>query len=133
MFLSRLCTCAWVPLVGRILIGGMFAMAGIQKLLALDGTAEMIASVNLPAASILALIVALFELGAGAMLIFGYRTHQAASWLAAFTIIATALFHTDLSDQIQTALFTKNLAIIGGLLAFSYFGAGKYAMDRPRH
>jgi len=38
------------------------------------------------------------------------------------------LFHTG-TDQVQQIMFMKNLAMAGGLLAFTVFGAGRFSLD----
>ena len=124
----------WLPLVGRILIGIMFVLAGISKAGAIVGTTKYIASKGLPAAQILTYLTIIFEIVAGAMLIVGYRTWIAASALAIFCVLTAVIFHNYWSMQgaavrINQVFFMKNLAIAGGLLAFAYFGSGPLGLD----
>ena len=72
------------------------------------------------------------------MLLIGFRTRCAAAVLAFFTLVAGFMFHAYWSlpaEQVmmQQIMFTKNLAIVGGLLAFAAFGAGGLSMDAKRH
>lgn len=128
MNIFRWCDC-YSPLVGRVLIGGMFLMAGIQKALGLTGTAGYIESVGLPFPLLLAVLAAILEIAAGLGLVLGYQARYSALSLAVFTLLASVFFHMDFSQQVQVAMFTKNLAIIGGLLYISTFGAGAYSID----
>ena len=72
------------------------------------------------------------EIGAGLLVAAGYFVRPAALALAGFTIVAAFLFHADFGDQMQTILFMKNLAIAGGLVLLTAFGAGAYALDAQR-
>lgn len=119
----------YAPVIARVLMGGMFVMAGVQKFMGLDATAGYIASVDLPAPMLLAVLVAALEVIAGAALVLGMRVKLAAAALAVFVIVATILFHTGWSaNQMQMTLFIKNLAIVAGLLYMMSFGAGRYAL-----
>jgi putative oxidoreductase len=117
----------FAPLVGRILVGGMFAYAGTTKIGAFAGTQGYMESVGVPGA-LLPLVIA-FEIGAGLALLVGWQMRWVAAALAGFTAITALLFHADLSDPVQSLLFAKNVAIAGGLLAFSGLGAGAISLD----
>ena len=124
-------------LLGRVLLGLMFLLAGLSKFGGLEGTAGYIASKGLPMAQLLAIATAVLEVGAALMLIVGWQARWAALALAAFTVLATFLFHnywTLPADQqmMQQLMFMKNLAIIGGLLLVFAFGAGSLSLDRRR-
>jgi len=112
----------WLALAGRVLIAYLFIPAGIGKLMGFGGTVGYIASKGLPLA--LALLL-------------GWRTRAAALVLALFTLAAATLFHNYWAlpaDQqmMQQLLFTKNLAVVGGLLGFAAWGAGALSLDGRR-
>jgi len=70
-------------------------------------------------------------------LIFGFGTRFAALVLAFFTLVASFFFHAYWSvpaDQqmIPQLLFFKNIAVVGGLLALTAFGAGAWSVDGQR-
>lgn len=119
-------------LVGRILLSIMFIVAGYGKLTAIGGTAGWFASLGLPAPTALTVVVGLVELIGGLAVLVGYQTRIAALVLAAFTIGATLIAHTNLSDQVQQLFFLKNLAITGGFLALAASGAGALSVDARR-
>jgi len=124
-------------LVARLLMAMMFVAAGISKLTGLEGTAGYIASVGLPAPQVLALATGLFEVVAGVLLIIGWQARWAALALAAFTVLASLIFHRYWSmpadkQMIQQLMFFKNLAITGGLLFVFAFGAGTLSLDARR-
>jgi putative oxidoreductase len=91
---------------------------------------------GMPAAEVLIWPAALFELVAGAMLILGWKARWAALALAAYTVIATLIFHAYWNvpaDQVldtQTH-FMKNVAIVGGLLFVFAHGPARFAIERP--
>jgi putative oxidoreductase len=123
----------YAPLLGRILLGGLFILAAYSKLTAVSG--DVLASVSgfgafltelgLPAGFWVAILVIIVEIVAGLALILGYKTYYAANALALFTLGTVILVHRDLAD----ISFSKNLAIIGGLLYVMAFGAGPISLD----
>ena len=124
-------------IAGRLLLGGMFLWAGLGKFGDLAGTAGAIASKGLPMPQVAAAAVAAFETLAGAALIAGWRARLSALALAAFTVVATLLFHawwTMPAEQqfIQSLMFNKNAAIVGGLLLIAALGAGPGSLDARR-
>ena len=127
--LDRL-TAQFGPVLGRLMIGGMFAMAGYSKIGAYAGTQGYMESVGLPGA-LLPLVIA-FEIGAGLALIAGWQTRIIAFLLSGFTLMTALVFHFDLADQVQSLFFFKNVAISGGLLAFAGLGAGPISIDQWR-
>lgn len=130
-------TQALSALIGRVLLALMFLLAGFSKLGGLEGTAGYIASKGLPMSQLLAIGAAVLELVAAALLIVGWQARWAALALAAFTLLATVLFHNFWAmpaDQqmMQQLMFLKNLAAIGGLLVVFAFGPGSLSLDARR-
>ena len=126
-----------VALLGRLLIAALFIPAGIAKIGGFAGTAGYIASKGLPLPELGAVIAILVEVGVAAALLIGFKARWAALVLALFTLVAAAVFHnfwTLPADQqmVQQLMFTKNIAIVGGLLAFVAFGAGAFSLDARR-
>jgi putative oxidoreductase len=124
-------------LVARILLALMFVLSGISKLTGLEGTAGYIASVGLPAAQLLALGAGVLEVVAGVLLIVGWQARWAALALAAFTVLASVLFHNFWAmpkeqQFMQQLMFMKNLAVTGGLLFVFAYGAGTLSLDARR-
>ena len=122
-------------LIGRVLIAALFIPAGIGKIGGFEGTVGYIASVGLPLATVAAIVAILVEVVAGAALLVGYRTKQAALVLALFTLVATVLFHNFWAmpeDQafVQQLMFMKNIAVVGGLLVVAALGGGAWAIQR---
>jgi putative oxidoreductase len=113
--------------VSRVLASAIFLIAGYGKLGAgYAGTEGYMASLGVPVA-LLPLVIAL-EIGGGLSLLLGFQTRLVAFMLAVFCIVAALIFHTG-ADQMQHINFLKNLAMAGGLLAFTVFGGGRASLD----
>jgi putative oxidoreductase len=120
----------YVNLVGRILLAQIFLLAGLNKIAGYAGTQGYMESMGVPG-SLLPLVI-LLEVGGGLALIIGWQTRLAAYALAAFTLVAAVIFHSNLADQMQMIMFMKNLAIAGGLIILAVHGAGGLSLDRRR-
>ena len=127
-----------IPVViARVLLALMFVLAGIGKLGGLEGAAGYIASKGLPAPMLLAVAAGVVELVAGVLLIIGWQARWAALALAAFTVVASVIFHNYWAmpaeqQMMQQLMFMKNLAVTGGLLLVFAFGAGALSLDARR-
>ena len=117
-----------IELAGRVLLGHIFLLAGINKISGYEGTAGYMEAMGVPG-ELLPLVIIL-EIVGGLALIIGFKTRWAALALAGFTAVAAVLFHADFSDQMQMILFMKNWAITGGLLMVYVYGAGELSLDR---
>lgn len=116
-----------LTLAARLLMAWIFIGAGIGKLGAgYAGTQGYMASVGLPG-GLLPLVI-LLEIGGGLALVLGFQARLAALALAIFSIVSAFIFHSG-ADQMQQIMFMKNLAMAGGLLAFTVFGAGRLSLD----
>ena len=105
----------------------IFIVAGFGKLGAgYAGTQGYMASVGVPS-GLLPLVIAL-EIGGGLSLLLGFQTRLVAFLLAGFCIVSGLIFHSG-TDQMQQIMFMKNVAMAGGLLAFTVFGAGRLSLD----
>jgi putative oxidoreductase len=100
-------------LIGRILLGALFVMAGLGKVMDPAATAAyMEAESPFP----------------------GSLTRLASLALLVFTALATLFFHEQVTDQTQAAMALKNVAIIGGLLMVFAYGQvrGQVGLWRER-
>ena len=125
---------AWV---GRAFLAMIFVLSGLQKLIHPSIAAAYVASKNIPDPMLAALAAGLFESIVGAFLLFGFQTRWAAVLLAFYLVPVTGIFHspmglTGAAAQAQTIEVLKNLAILGGLLIVSAFGAGPVSVDQMR-
>jgi putative oxidoreductase len=107
--------------LGRVLLGGLFVVAGIKHLLLLAPVTEAIRARGVPFPRLVLLAGTVTELVAGAVLISGLYTAAAALVLAGFTLAASVLLVNFWDKQgeeraLLQNVFLSNLAIIGGLL-----------------
>ena len=117
-----------IELIGRILLGHIFLMAGFSKIGAgYAGTAGYMDSMGVPGALLPAVII--LEIVGGLMVIVGFKVKWAAYALAGFTVVAGIIFHSNFADQMQMILFMKNMSITGGLLLLSTYGSGQLSLD----
>src|SRR3989449_11664761 len=73
-----------LPLVGRILIGLIFLVAGVRKVMGFAGTSAYFAKLGFPAPEVMAVIALIIEIGGPLLPIVGWPTPRAAGVLALF-------------------------------------------------
>ena len=124
-------------LIGRILLGALFLVAGIRIILSYSLNVAYFTRLGFPAPEVMTVLAIIIEVGGGALLILGWQTRRIAWLLMLFVAIATAMAHRFWEfDAAQYANqmnhFLKNAAIIGGLLYVAVLGAGRLSLDeRP--
>ena len=78
----------------------------------------------------------LFQLGAGLLVLFGFKTRMAAVltviWLVPVTYFGHP-FWLGIDPAFNEAQFYKNFAIIAAYLLIASMGAGKYSVDQALH
>jgi putative oxidoreductase len=121
-------------LLGRFLLALLFVVGGFSKIGGFDGIVGYIGSKGLPLPQLLAVGTIVLEIVAGLALIAGLKARWAAAALAVFTVLATFLFHNywampEEQQRIQYLLFSKNIAVVGGLLMVVAFGPGRWSLD----
>jgi len=117
---------AFVSFAGRALLALIFILAGWQKITGHEMTVSYMQAYGVPGA--LLPLVILVELGGGLAILLGIFTRIAALALAGFCLVSGAIFHGDFADNVQLALFLKNLAMAGGLLLLFANGPGAWAL-----
>jgi putative oxidoreductase len=119
----------YIPLLGRVLIAAIYLLSGFGKLTAPAATAGYIASAGLPLPLLGVIIAIVVELGGGILLVLGYQTRLVALVMAVFTVATAVFFHNNFADQNMMIHFLKNIAMTGGLLQVTAFGAGSLSLD----
>ncbi|OQW38432.1 MAG: DoxX family protein [Proteobacteria bacterium SG_bin4] len=117
-------------LIARLFLAQIFFLSGIFKIGGYEGTQGYMEAMGIPG-MLLPFVIAL-EIGGGLALIAGWQTKWISLALAGFTLVAAAIFHNNLADQMQMIMFMKNIAIAGGLLLLAIQGAGSYSLDSRR-
>jgi putative oxidoreductase len=108
--------------VARLFLGQIFLLSGIFKISGYEGTQGYMDAMGVP--GMLLPLMILLEAGGGLAIIAGWQTKLVSIALAAFTVVAAAIFHNNFSDQMQMIMFMKNIAIAGGFILLAVHGAG---------
>jgi putative oxidoreductase len=124
-------------LIGRILLGAIFLVAGLRKLMGVAASAGYFAKLGFPMPEVMVWAAIVIEIGGALLLILGWHARRAAWLLIVFVAIATAMAHrfwefdaAQYNNQLNH--FLKNAAIIGGLLYVAMLGAGGASIDGRR-
>lgn len=125
------------PFVGRILLAILFIVAGAGKITGFDGTLGYMQAYNMPMPQVLAVIAIIIELGGGIMIAIGWKARIAAAAIFIFVLVASFVFHVFWAVpadqvQLQSTMFMKNLAIMGGMLYIVVHGSGPFSVDKGR-
>ena len=116
-----------IDLISRILVSMLFLLNGFFKIINFEGTIEWMDSYGIPGFLLTPAIM--LEIGAPVLIIIGYKTRIAASFLAGFCVATALIFHLDFSNQMQITSFLKNIALAGGFLIIAINGAKKLSLD----
>ena len=121
-----------VPLVLRVVLGGLFIWHGIDKFdVGIDMIKDMFTAWGVPAPGLTAPLTAIIEIAAGAMLVFGVATRMAAMLLSVVMIGALIYVKQDLgiiSSQPMPGA-ELDLAMLAGLIALVILGPGSISID----
>lgn len=125
-----------IDLLGRILLSFIFLYEAYDSIFYFKETKKAMTAFGIDAHQNLLLYGAIFLLVLGGTLVLlGYRSGLGAFLLVLYWIPVTFIVHSYWQyppdeQRIQAILFTKNLAILGGLLLMWANGSGKYSVKR---
>lgn len=123
-----------VLLFGRLCFSALFIMSGYTHLQ--PGTIGMGISAGVP--WFLVMASGLMACAGGLMIALGYKARLGGFLVAAFLVPVTLTMHAfwDYANpaerMMQQISFMKNLSMLGGALAFWYFGSGPWSLDNRR-
>jgi putative oxidoreductase len=124
-------------LVLRLVVGVTFLLHGLDKLGDRSGTEEFFASLEIPAAGLMAPFVALTETAGGLLLIVGLAAPLVGAALAVDMLVALVTAHIDAGFFAADGGIELVLLLGGASLAVVLTGAGRFsadaALDLPRH
>lgn len=118
---------AFSALLGRLFLAMIFIQSGLSKMSDYAATQGYMDAMGV-SSTLLPLVIALEVLG-GIAIVIGFKARLVALAMAGFSLLSALLFHTNFSDQTQTIMLMKNIAIAGGFLMIVAHGAGAYALD----
>jgi putative oxidoreductase len=126
-------------LLGRVVLGGLFLMSGIGKLMGPDQFAASLVNHGIPEsiAPMLAWLGAAVETIGGLCIVLGLATSWASLVMIAFTIGAAFISHrfweaAPAARMMQMAHFEKNMMLAGAFCLLYVAGGGPYSIDRGR-
>ena len=125
-----------VVVLGRFFFALIFLMAGSNHFS--KQTIAFSASQGVPLASIAVPLSGVMAMAGGLSILLGYRAKLGAWLIVLFLIPVTLMMHKfwavqdPMMAQIQMILFMKNVAMLGGALLISQFGAGPFSLDARR-
>ena len=117
-------------LIARVFLGHIFLLAGVSKIGDYEATQAYMDAMGVPG-GLLPLVI-LLEVAGGLAIIAGWQTKWASIALAAFSVVAAGIFHSNFADQTHMIMFMKNISITGGFLLLAVHGAGAYSLDNRR-
>lgn len=118
---------AFSALLGRLFLAMIFIQSGLSKMSDYAATQGYMDAMGV-SSTLLPLVIALEVVG-GIAIVIGFKARLVALAMAGFSLLSALLFHTNFSDQTQTIMLMKNIAIAGGFLMIVAHGAGAYALD----
>jgi len=125
-----------LDLIARIMISTIFLFEAFDSIVYYNSTQNTMTEYNVLWRQDILLIGAIILLILGGLLILiGYRAKLGAVLLLCYWIPVTLIVHSfwDAPEDIrrvQSILFMKDIAIIGGLLMLLVHGSGKYSVKR---
>jgi putative oxidoreductase len=125
-----------VVVLGRFLFALIFLMAGANHFN--KQTIGYAASQGVPLAAIAVPLSGVLAIAGGLSILLGYRAKLGAWLIVLFLVPVSLMMHkfwtvTDpMMAQLQMILFMKNVAMLGGALLISHFGAGPFSLDARR-
>ncbi len=124
-----------LSIAGRVLLCVIFVLSAAgEKIPNFQKTADVMASVGMPAPRLLLVGAIVFLLAGGASVILGFRARIGAALLLVFLVMATYYFHAfwklaGADQQAQMIAFMKNLSMSGAMLFIMANGSGAGSLD----
>ena len=123
-------------LIGRIFLSAIFIFEAVDSTLYFDKTRQMMTLYHITWNQDMLLYGAIFVLAIGGlMVLLGYRSTFGAILLLTYWVPVTFMVHDFWNSpreelHVQSSLFMKDVAIVGGLLMLVGKGSGRYSIKR---
>lgn len=124
-------------LMGRLLISATFIVEAVVGGWCWEAGISQLAGKGFQMVALLQAGLIATQLIGGLALLFGVKTRLAALSLTLFLASTTAIFHpfwlsTGHTMILEIALFSKNCAVLGGLLYILAVGSGVFSLDHRK-
>lgn len=125
-----------IDLIGRIFLSAIFIFEAVDTIWYFDKTKQILTQYGFTAYQDSLLYAAIFLLVMGGlMVLFGYRSTFGSVLLLCYWVPVTFVVHDFWNApkaelRIQSILFMKDVAIVGGLLMLLGKGSGRYSIRR---
>jgi putative oxidoreductase len=116
-------------LILRLVVGVTFRLHGLDKLGDLAAAERFFASLDIPAAGLVAPLVAVTETGGGVLLIAGLGTRLVGAALGVNMLVALVTAHDDLVFFVDDGGIELELLLAGASFAIALSGAGRFSAD----
>lgn len=126
----------WIDLIGRIFISLIFFWEAFDSIAYFDSVQRTMDTYGFTWNPDFLLTCAIIVLILGALFVlFGYRSSTGAFLLLLYWVPVTFIVYSFWNDpvserRLQSILFMKNIAIIGGLLIVVVNGSGRFSVKR---
>ena len=127
---------AFLSLLGRLLIGGIFLAGALWKLIPnFSAVADTLADAGMPSSRLVLALLVLLVLAGSTSVILGYMTRIGAAALVIYLGIATLHFHDFWNAWTESGFtedftdFLESVALLGALLLLMSHGAGSFSFD----
>jgi putative oxidoreductase len=111
-------------LIGRVLLGAIFVMAGWSKVSGIEGTTEMFGGIGFPVPVFFAWLVGLVEFVGGIGLVLGIFTKIWSQLLAVVMLVAVLVVHIPAGDNLMA--MGLPLSLLAATLVLSTTGGGAW-------
>lgn len=124
----------FIVLLGRILYSAIFILASFGHFT--QGSIQFAEAQGLPFAMILVPFSGVLSLLGGLSILLGYKAKWGAWALVLFLIPVSLIMHqfwgekVGMNGPMQTAMFMKNMALLGCAFMITYFGSGPLSLKR---
>lgn len=124
----------FIVLIGRILFSSIFIFASFRHFT--SDSIDYAAHQGIHFAPILVPLSGIIALVGGLSILLGYRARLGAWLIVIFLIPVTFMMHQfwglkdPMTAMMQSAMFMKNLSLLGAALMITYFGSGPLSIDR---
>lgn len=121
---------AWLPI--RFVLAAVFIFHGYGKLFAEPGIAGftgMLSGLGIPAAGVMAIVIALIEFAGGILMLLGLFSRYVAVLQTAIMLVAIVTVHWANGFNFMDVGWAFNFVMIGGLLGIILNGPGIWNLE----